>query len=472
MTETVATPRRRPARTGSAPRRRRVRAPRAWPVTAGDVVAVVAANAVLVTGMWVRHGGLSQMSSAAGALTGLGQITALLGTYGALVQIVLMSRSPWLDQLLGIDGLAVWHRRLGIATTLLILGHVVLTTAGYALGDGSSLTAETWTLLTTYPYVLMAAVATALLVMVVLTSVRAARRRLRYETWHFIHLYAYLAIALAFGHELAVGSDLASDPVARDYWLALYAVVVVLVAVFRVGHPLLLSTRHRLRVADVVDEAPDVVSIHIAGRRLEELAVSAGQFFKWRFLARDTWWHAHPLSLSAAPDGVRLRITAKALGPHSGAFAALEPGTRVMVEGPFGRFTATPRVKQRTLLVAGGIGITPLRALLEDLPAGKGSVVLLYRVRSEADVVFRDELEQLVRDRGGVMHVIAGRRGTGDVADDPLGPRALRHLVPDARQRDAYVCGPPELEARVVEALGSLGVPDEQIHREHFEFIA
>src|ERR1700737_2756902 len=189
--------------------------PRRLVFTAGDVILVVLLNAALVVAMWVRHGGLNQLGSASAKLTAAGQLTALVGTYAALVQILLMSRSPWLERRFGMDGLAQWHRWLGFGVTTLIGAHVIFTTAGYALGDGKSFVAEAWTLITTYPYVLMATAPTALLIMGAVTSLRMARRRLTWERWRFLHLYAYLAIALAFGHELAGGSDLTDDAIAR-----------------------------------------------------------------------------------------------------------------------------------------------------------------------------------------------------------------------------------------------------------------
>jgi predicted ferric reductase len=447
-------------------RRDRPPAPRVWPIQGADVAVVVGFNAALVVGMWVRHGGLNGLGSASALLTALGQVTALVGTYAALVQIVLMTRTPWLEQILGLDGLAKWHHWLGFACTTLICGHVVLTTAGYALGDGSSLTSEFWTLMTTYPYMLAATVGTVLLVMVAITSVRIARERVRHETWHFVHLYAYLAIALAFGHELAVGSDLATDPVARGYWCFLYAVVVGLILVFRVGQPLINARRHRLRVTSTVHEAPGVVSIHIGGRDLGRLAVAPGQFFRWRFLTREGWWHAHHFSLSAPPDGRHLRITVKGVGDHTRALAGVRAGTKVVAEGPYGLFTGQRRRYKKALLVGGGIGITPLRALLDDMPRGKDAVVLIYRAGSEADLVFRDELESTLRERGGRMHVILGHRA--DLPTDPLSPAMLRRLCPDAAQRDVYICGPSGMTEHVAEGLRATGVSPDQIHRERF----
>ena len=82
----------------SASRPVRVPLPRRWPVRASDIVALLAANGALILAMWVRHGGADHLTSPGAILTAAGQVTALLGTYLALIQLVLMSRSPWLDQ--------------------------------------------------------------------------------------------------------------------------------------------------------------------------------------------------------------------------------------------------------------------------------------------------------------------------------------------------------------------------------------
>ena len=451
--------------------RRAQRVPRRWGLLPRDAALIVLGNAILIVAMWVRHGQFPNLTHPAAVLTGAGQITALLGTYSALVQVVLMSRIPGLDQLFGVDRLAAWHRWLGFGTVTLICGHVLFTTWGYAWSDGRSIATQTWAFLTTYPYMLMAYVGTALFLLIAVVSVRAARRRISHETWHFIHLYAYLAIVLSFGHQLAAGTDFTGDPAAVAYWVALYVAAALLVVTFRFVLPLRMALRHRLRVEAVVDEAPGVLSIYITGRDLDRLPVRAGQFFTFRFLTRGLWWRVHPFSLSAAPNGRYLRITVKQVGDFTRSLVSLRPGVRVVVEGPRGNFTAVRRRYPRALLIAGGIGITPLRALLEEMPQRKGSIALLYRARSWADVVFKTELDQLVAARGGAVHYIVGRRGR-EVHPHPLAPRFLLAAVPDLRQRDVFVCGPSDLVDDVTRSLGALSVPTSQIHSERFAFLS
>jgi len=443
--------------------------PLTWSVHASELVAIAIGNGLLIVGMWVRHGGLEQLGSLAGILTATGQLTALSGTYLALLGIILMSRSPWLDQVFGTDRLAWAHRWIGFATVWLIAAHFAFTTMGYAIGIGSSLLDEAVTLITTYPFILLAAVALALFGMLAVTSIRAARRRVGYETWFGLHLYAYLAVALAFAHQLVVGSDFSSDPVARAYWIALYAFTAACVLLFRVGQPLFLSFRHRLRVASVIPEGPGVVSVYVTGRDLDQLAARAGQFFQWRFLGRHGWWRHHPFSLSAAPNGQYLRLTIKDLGEDTRVLQHLRVGTRVLVEGPYGALTGARRTRRRVLLVAGGIGIAPLRALLEELPAGPGDLAMIYRARDPEDLVFREELDVLARLRAATVHYVVGRRGR-DLPADPLDAHSLGALVPDVHDRDVYLCGPISMMDAVRRSLRSLDVPSRQIHWERFAY--
>jgi len=425
------------------------------------VWALLLGNAAVIVWLWVQGGNLTT-KSAGDVLTSGARLTGLLSAYLALIQVLLLARIPALERLVGLDRLSVWHRWNGHACLDLVLAHVVLSVWGYALLDRYSLPKEISTMLGggIYPGMITATVGTAFLIGVVATSIVIVKRRLRYEWWYAVHLLAYAGIALAWFHQIPTGNELVLDKVAADYWRGLYLATLAFLVVFRLGVPFAAVLRYRLRVAEVVEEAPGVVSIRIEGRGLGRLRVQPGQFFVWRFLARGFWWSAHPFSLSCAPDGRSLRITVKALGDHSARLSALPVGTRVVAEGPFGVFTAAARRARKTLLIAGGIGITPVRALLEEV---KGDVVVLYRVVSESDVVFRDELDALAPR----IHYLVGDHRDDDGARF-LTPEHLRELVPDLRERDVYVCGPPAMTDLAVRQVREAGVPRRLVHVERF----
>ena len=432
-------------------------APRRSP--AGPLLVLLWGGAAAVIVLWWADTG--SVVGAAGWLTGAGRIAGLLCGYACAVLVGLMARVPLLEERIGSDRVARWHAMAGRYTVCLLLAHIGLILAGYAAQDGASLWHETLTVVLDYPEMLKATAGTVILLAVGVTSARAVRRRTGHEFWYYVHLLTYAAVFLAFGHQLALGSDLQGHSV---LWYVLYLGVAALVLWFRVLAPVRLNLRHRLRVESVHQEARGVWSVVVAGRELDRLGARSGQFFRWRFLAPGLQWTSTPYSLSAPPRPDRMRITVKALGDHSTAVALLRPGTRVWAEGPYGSLTGDRRTSTRSLLIAGGVGITPLRALFETLP---GEVTLLYRARSVEDLALGGELEALARWRGARVHYLLN-------GPDGQRPRVtaelLRAAVPDdLAGRDVYLCGPHGFAREVYEALRAAGVPDRRIHHESFE---
>jgi predicted ferric reductase len=397
-------------------------------------------------------------------LTNAGRVLGLLAGYGVVVLVGLMARLPPVENGLGADRLARWHAMGGRYVVSVIWAHALLIIWGYAVTDHTNVVSQAATLVLDYPDVLMATVAAFLLLAVGLVSARAARRRMRYETWYYLHLYTYLAIALAFSHQFATGAEFISDAKARALWIVIYSVIGASVLWYRVVTPLLRFRRHHLHVVDVRAEAPGVVSIVVKGRNLHLLNVRPGQFFRWRFLERGLWWASNPYSLSAPVRGDFMRITVKDLGDHSRSLSRLRPGTRVLAEGPYGAFAGRiSRHRRPILLIAGGVGITPLRALFEALPARPGQITLVYRTSSPADIIFRRELDAIAAGRRATVHYLVGPRGRAVMA-------RLPELVPGLRHAEVYVCGPPGMADYTIGELAAAGVPRARIHHEAFEF--
>ena len=426
---------------------------------------------LLVTYWWVAGGGVQDLAGWDSGLTSVGRLTGLLASDLLLVQVLLMARVPVLEGAFGQDQLARYHRVVGFTSFNLMLGHLVLITWGYAAGKLSATPATLWELTVDYPGMLLAVGGTVCLVMVVVTSVRASRRRLRYESWHLLHLYAYLGVGLALPHQLWTGQEFLSSPAATVFWWVLWAAAAGAILVWRVAVPLWRSTRHRLRVTSVVPEGHGVVSVYMTGRHMDRLGAEAGQFFTWRFLTGPGWTRGHPYSLSAAPDGRSLRITVKELGDDSGALRHVRPGTRVLVEGPFGRLSARARTRRKVALIGAGVGITPLRALAEELHCAPGDAVLLYRFSGRP--LFADEISVLARERGLEVVWLPGRRrgpdswlGEGVGAVDDL--TALTFWVPDVAERDVYVCGPEAWAEDVRRTTAAAGLPADRFHAESF----
>ena len=428
---------------------------------------------LLVTYWWVAGGGVQDLGGWDSALLSTGRLSGLIASVLLLTQVLLMARLPVLEHAFGQDRLAHLHRLVGFTSFNLMLAHVVLIVWGYAGGTIPRVPAETWRMTVDDPGMLLAVAGSLCLVMVVVTSIRAARTRLRYESWHLLHLYAYLGVGLALPHQLWTGQELLASTASTVFWWSVWAMSALATVIFRVALPVQRSLAHRVRVASVVAESPDVVSVHLTGRGLDRLHAEAGQFFVWRFLDGAGRTRGNPYSLSAAPTDDTLRITVKDLGDDSGRLRTLAPGTRVMFEGPYGRLGARARTRDKLAFIGAGVGITPLRALAEGLDYQPGEAVLLQRYRDEP--LMSAELQDLARTRGLELLWLPGHRRAPDSwlgahAGDADDQTSLTFWVPDLDQRDVYVCGPAAWTDEVLRTLAAAGVPPEQVHLETFSW--
>ena len=431
---------------------------------------------LFVTALWVSNGGVQALGSVAGGLTSLSRITGLIASALLLVQVFLMARVPWFEQAWGQDELARVHRIVGFTSFNLMLAHVVLVTLGYAASSPKGVIGTFVDFVVNYPGMLLGTAGTLALVMVVVTSIKAARARLRYESWHLLHLYAYLGAGLALPHQLWTGQEFLLSTASTVFWWTLYAVCAGAVVVYRLIVPFVRSRRAELHVAAVRLEAPGVSTVTVTGPGLARLKVHAGQFFQWRFLDGPGWTRAHPYSLSAAPDGRTLRFTVAHVGDATSALPRLKAGTKVLIEGPYGRMHPGVRTRRKVLLMGSGIGITPMRAMLEELEQRPGDVTVLHRVRTRSEAVLGKELTHLARAKGARYVVIEGARvphrpswlpiQAGHLSD----ATALRELVPDVADHDVYICGSDGWMDAAEAAAREAGVPREQIHLERFSY--
>jgi predicted ferric reductase len=454
MTPTALPPRHRPRRMPA----------RGRPIVVDALAALAGLGLGVTIALGISAQSVTSIASVPGLITAVGRMTGLLAGYAMLITAALSARIGPLERAIGQDRLIRWHRRLGPWGLYLLLAHVVLIVVGYAGLAQTGILAQLWELLLTYQGMLGAAAATLLLFLAGITSYKRARRRFRYETWWSIHLYTYLALLFAFAHQVDNGASFAGHPLATIWWTALWLGLLAAVVYWRLAMPVIRSLRHRIRVAEVVRENDDVVSVVLAGRRLDRLPVAGGQFFQWRFLTRGAWWEAHPFSLSHVPHRDRMRITVKNLGDHSRDLAAMPLGTPVFIEGPYGRFTADAAVNPKVLLIGAGVGVTPLRSILQDLDE-HADVAVLLRARSRAELVLVDEIADEVDRRSGRLWEAVGPREQVRITAS-----TLRRALPDVHQRDVFICGPGAFTEAVAAECRRAGIPASRIHFESFVF--
>jgi predicted ferric reductase len=434
----------------------------AHPLTADALVAAGGLGLGVVLASAVTSLSARMLQAPGGEMVAVGRLTGLAGAYLLLVMVVLVARIAALERLVGHPRLTRWHRRLAPWPLLLLGVHATASIAGYARMQRTGVWHEFSLALSHYEGMIAAVLSLAMLVAISAASIRAARKRMRHETWWSLHLAMYIALALSFSHQIATGASFVHHPLARIAWTALWLSTAGVVLAYRVLMPAWRSAYHRLSVVKVAQEAEDVWSVVVKGRHVQRLAVSGGQFFHWRFLTRGLWLHSHPFSLSALPWAPYMRLTIQGGGEHSSMIAELKPGTRIAIEGPYGTLTKHAGTGQRVALIGAAVGATPLRALLEDLPFGCEPIVLL-RASTRDQLVLENEIRDLAHDRGGRLIELVGSR-----TQVPLDPAALSSLIPDIASRDVYICGSRSFADAVRASATALHVPAGQLHIEAF----
>jgi predicted ferric reductase len=439
-----------------------LRSPGASQMRDTDMGAFIGFLTLVIFGMWWHHGGPANFgASTVKTMTALAQITGLLCSEAGLFGLILITRTPHLERKFGLDRLFIWHRLLGIAMSLLLLLHIVFSVWAWATPDGvftaiSSLSGGE-------PYMALTAIGSLMVGLVTISSLKWFRNRLSYEMWYFFHLTVYIGLAFSFSHQIVLGSDFATDSLARWFWIGIHVAVIVWIIWSRWGG-LVRAVLRPLRVTSVTHEARGVTSIVLQGSHLVQHRALAGQFYLLRQVARGRWWQVNPYSLSAVPTTAGLRFTIKSRGEASDAMTKIRVGTKVIAEGPYGVCTPDVVGDKKVLLVAGGVGIGPIVSYLEHLKPSSEPIVL-YRAHSNKEVSHLDEIEALVKARNGRVHTLIGPRATLKVTD-PFAPGVLKNLIPDIALRKVMVAGPESMVKAVQRGSRDAGVPAENIYAE------
>ncbi len=425
-------------------------------------LAILGVGSGIVLGLPLVDGTLTELKGKGGVAIFLGSVTGLLGTYLALVMVILASRTPILERVLGQVGAIKWHRSLAPWPIVLISAHAVLLTFGYAEAANSGVVKYLGVLFNTFPHLVTATIALGIMVVIGLISIKPIRASIPREYWWLVHLLMYAALILAFAHEVVLGPSFVGHPLAQESWIVAWIVAGILVAFNRVLIPSYRSFKHKLKVVEVQREGPEVVSIIMEGQRLDKLKISGGQFMEWRFLTKGRWWQAHPFTVSAKPRDPYIRITVKAIGDFSSDLSKVPVGTKVFFEGPYGSFTTySAKVSDRkTAIFAGGVGVTAARSLIEDLPS-KSAPVVVYRVSSEEDLVLLDELKELIKHKKGSLHTFVGSREEVPMND-------LLKVVDDLRDREIFISGSEGFVEELQRSLLRAGVSYSALHEEAY----
>ncbi|MDR3581981.1 MAG: ferredoxin reductase family protein [Candidatus Pacebacteria bacterium] len=424
-------------------------------------------NILLVTYLWFVNSNFYIYTPAPGNLyIAFGRIFGLWAELFLLTELMLIGRITWFENLFGFDTLNTIHRWIGYSIFSLFIAHPLFLTMGYAAQSGTSFLAQFMDFIQNRDGVLLAAIAVLIFLYVIFISA-FVRKRIHYETWYFSHLFTYAAIGLALPHQLGTADLIGGWPL--YYWYVLNFAVFGLVLLYRFLRPLARFAYHRFTVRSVVREAPGITSVYITGRHMDRFRFQAGQYANINLLARGMWY-THPFSFSSAYNGEFIRVTIKEVGGYTAKIAEVRPGTRVIIDGPLGLFVEARSKRDKYLFLAGGIGITPLRSMIESLAKERKDIVLMATAKTADGFVFRDEIARLQEiDPFIKVHLIVSTPAPG-YETGRVDKEKIVRLVPDFFSREVFLCGPPPMMQSVVENLAEIGFNAKNIHFENFAF--
>lgn len=426
-------------------------------------------NLLAVFGFWYAgSGNLLAEKTFDGIFIAIGRITGLLAEFFILFQLILIGRIHWIEKYFGHDKLVKYHRTNGFFVGSTIILHPLFLTIGYARITESSLLEQFKNFLTNWEHVLAAFAGLVIIILAIILSLPAVKKKLKYEQWHFTHLFIYVGIYLTFTHQTEMGDM--SAGLALYYWLTLNYTVFGLLLLYRFVRPFYLYSKHRFKISRIEPESEGMFSFYIEGRNIDKFKFEAGQFANINFLKKGLWT-SHPFSFSAAPNGKYLRFTIKALGDFTSQIGNLKSGAAVLIDGPLGAFTERSATKNKFLFVAGGIGITPIMSLIDSLTQKeKNDIILLYGNKFCNQIAFEKELKQLPIKQFCFISEPNEKVSGKNMQRGFIDAEKIKNCAPDFSERDIYFCGPPAMNAGLLKTFSELGIPPKQLHYEHFAF--
>jgi len=391
-------------------------------------------------------------------LIALGRLAGLLSEFLILIQLLLISRFAFIEKQYGFDKLISLHKKIGFFLGVFLISHPILLTIGYAQSRSISFVTQFINFITKWNGVFGAAIALLIIVFIAIISIKKYRAKISYEIWYFLHLPLYIAVAIAFGHQINTGDMSAGG--AMFYWFLINLVTIGIVIFYRFLRPIYLFFKHSFRIEKIVQENTNVYSIYITGKNMSQYRFQSGQYANLIFLQKNMMFH-HPFSYSDVYNGKYLRFTIKASGDFTSKIENLKIGTRVWIDGPFGVFTLNKLVNNKVVFIAGGIGITPILSMIKSI-SNTQNAVLLYSNKSEEDINFWHEISK--------SQIESHYFNTSLEVHNRINVDKIIKICPDYKDRDFYLCGPVQMTIKLVKDLKKVGVTSEQIHFEKFNY--
>jgi len=403
------------------------------------------------------------------SLSAFADLCALAATAILAMQYVLSARLHWIERRFGLDRVMLFHRAMAIAAFSLLALHPLLLAAdsyGWSLLFSVS---GGWKVLT-------GKLALAALAVTAATSLLRRVFAMKYEAWLGLHnILALLVLAGGLVHGWAMDVHVAGTAL-RFLWTGFAVVAMAMHAYKRLVRPALLR-KNAFTVADVRQETHNVWTLSMTpppGKKAPRFL--PGQFHFLTLLRKgEKRPQEHPFTISSSPenrDAVESSI--KASGDYTATIGKTRPGDRAILDGPYGWFSYLLRPQEKKLaFIAGGIGITPFMSMIRSMRDRNEAmdVVLFYANRTEKDIAFRQELEQIAAAGVPRLTLVLLLNAPSDAWTGEQGRVTVDRIKKECGKLDQwafYLCGPSPMMMSLARDLRIAGVSKAKVRFERF----
>jgi len=390
------------------------------------------------------------------------------------LEFALISRIRAAAQPFGQDALQIFHNIMGVVALALLLIHpLLLIISGYPANCWLNPFAACGNLATR-----TASLALYALIFLIASSIWRKTFRLPYEVWQVMHgVLAIFILVSAMFHIFILGRY-SSTNLMKAMWL-MYAIIVIgLILWYKIILPL---TRWNKAWQVVVNKAERGDSHTLVLRPLKHAGITfePGQY-AWIKKGKTPFGIGqHPISFSSngdVPPGGEISFTIKNLGDWSGKLVpTIQPGDRMWVDGPYGVLSSDREQGMGYVLIAGGIGITPLYSMCQTMAEREDvrPVLLFYGINDLESAIFKEELDELATKMNlQIIYVLNNPHESWDGETGYVDAEVLKRYLPKQYKHYVYfVCGPEPLMDAMDQALPALGVPSENVLSERFGMV-
>ncbi len=395
----------------------------------------------------------------------LGEIFGLVGITMFALTFLLSTRIKWIEDIFGgLDKAYLVHGELGGTALIVILAHPIFLVLNFIPND--FVTAAVYLLPSSHWSVNFGII--ALLGMIILIGITLFSK-IKYHRWKFTHEFLGLIFLIAVLHMFLVRGDASRDLIFSGYYV--YAGVVSFIGMSAFSYSLFIKDRiikNAVYRIESITEKKDVFEIIIVPEH-KPISYQSGQFVFVRFYNEKLSEEAHPFSIASKSNEHKMRIVVKKLGDYTLKMGHLNPGDKISVEGPYGRFHFRNYHNDNQVWIAAGIGITPFIGMAEDLEKEniKCDVQLYYTSKNEHEIIGGEIFERIQEKRKNFKFIPWDSSKRGRIT----ALNVLSNIKAENIEKCKFLlCGSGPFKEDIIIGLINAGVKRNMIHEEAFDF--